>query len=136
MERPDGVPVPSAADSRVLVVEDNTDAAESLALILRAYGHEVRTAHNGPAALDLAREFRPGVVVLDIGLPGMDGYEVARRLRQDQGGAGVVLVALTGYNLEDDQRRSRDVGISHHLVKPVDPLALCRLLASLPGPAS
>jgi CheY-like chemotaxis protein len=103
------------------------DAAESLALVLRAAGHRVWTAHSGPAALQAAPEVRPEAVVLDIGLPGMDGYEVARRLRGEA--SGPLLVALTGYGQDEDRRRSREAGFHHHLVKPVDPEELERLLA-------
>jgi signal transduction histidine kinase/CheY-like chemotaxis protein len=117
---------------RVLVVDDNVDVAASLARFLELTGHDVRTAHDGPAALDAVRADRPEVVLLDIGLPGMDGYEVARRLRELLATAGVVLVALTGYGQEGDRRRSREAGFDHHLVKPVDPAALQELLAS-PG---
>jgi two-component system CheB/CheR fusion protein len=120
---------------RILVVDDNVDAAESLALFLGMNGHEVRTAFDGPAALELARTCRPEVVVLDIGMPGMDGYEVARRLRQEPGLGSVLLVALTGYGQEQDRRRSREAAIDHHLVKPVDPQALRALLARTESPA-
>jgi signal transduction histidine kinase/DNA-binding response OmpR family regulator len=127
-ERPtNGTGAEGRAARRVLVVDDNVDAAESLALVLRAAGHRVWTAHSGPAALQAAPEVRPEAVVLDIGLPGMDGYEVARRLRGEA--SGPLLVALTGYGQDDDRRRSREAGFHHHLVKPVDPEELERLLA-------
>ena len=115
---------------RVLVVDDNRDSAESIALLVEIWGHEVRTAFDGPSALDIAAAYRPEVILLDIGLPGMDGYEVARRLRQGAGG-GPVLVAMTGYGMEEDRRRSREAGFDHHLVKPVDPEGLRVLLAGL-----
>ncbi len=105
------------------------DAADSLALLLRLQGHEVRMAHDGPAALQIAAASRPDLVFLDIGMPGMDGYEVARRLRGEPGLRSVVLVALTGWGQGEDRRRSREAGFDHHLVKPVDPHALQRLLA-------
>jgi signal transduction histidine kinase/ActR/RegA family two-component response regulator len=114
---------------RVLVVDDNVDAAESLAILLHMEGHEVRTTYDGPAALGAAETFRPEIVLLDIGLPKMDGYEVARRLRRAPGLEKVVLVALTGYGQEEDRRSSREATIDHHLVKPVDPEALWTLLA-------
>ncbi|HVS39683.1 MAG TPA: ATP-binding protein [Gemmataceae bacterium] len=114
---------------RVLVVDDNRDAAESLAMVLRWEGHETQTAYNGPAALQAAAVFRPEIVFLDIGLPGMDGYAVARQLRQDPASAGVLLVALTGYGQDEDRRRSREAGFDHHLVKPVEPDSLQELLA-------
>ncbi len=110
-------PAPPAS-RRVLVVDDNADSAESLAMILSLRGHEARTALDGPQALAVAREFRPAVVMLDIGLPGMDGYEVARRLRSEHD--GILLVALTGYGQDEDRRRSKEAGFDHHLVKPVD----------------
>ncbi len=118
----------AGAPRRILVVDDNADAAESLAMLLRLKGHDVRTAHDGAAALDVARTFGPQVVLLDIGLPGMDGYEVARRLRREEGLKGVLLVALTGYGQEEDRRRSREAGFNRHLVKPVEPGALNEVL--------
>jgi signal transduction histidine kinase len=114
---------------RVLVVDDNVDNAESLALLLRLGGHEARTAQTGPGAIAAASEFRPEVVLLDIGLPGMDGYEVARRLREGTGGKTLLLVAQTGYGQEDDRCRSRQAGFDAHLVKPIDPGTLLTLLA-------
>jgi CheY-like chemotaxis protein len=115
----------------VLVVDDNADAAESVAMVLRVRGHEVRTAHDGPAALNAAEQYRPEAVLLDIGLPGMDGYEVARRLRERAWMKGVRLVALTGYGQEEDKRRAAEAGFDQHLTKPVDPAALENLLAGL-----
>jgi PAS domain S-box-containing protein len=113
----------------VLIVDNNRDAADSLSLLLRLAGQEVRTAYDGPAALDLARARPPDVVLLDIGMPGMDGLEVARRLRQDVGLKQALLVALTGYGEDEDRRRSQEAGFNVHLVKPVDVRALERLLA-------
>ena len=116
---------------RILVVDDNMDAAKSLARLLeRLHGQEVRVAHDGPEALAVADEFRPEVVLLDIGLPGMSGYEVAEHLRGLPEFEETLIVALTGWGQEDDRRRSRGAGIDHHLVKPVDPEALTRLLAT------
>jgi two-component system CheB/CheR fusion protein len=120
---------------RILVVDDNVDAADSLAQFLGMAGHQVRTAYGGPAALEAARAYRPEAVLLDIGMPGMDGYEVARRLRQEAGLGGALVVALTGYGQEEDRRRSREATIDHHLVKPVDPEALEALLAGSELPA-
>ena len=122
-------PQPPAEFRRVLIVDDNEDAAETLALLLRGDGHEVRTAHDGSAALREAEAFRPEIVFLDIGLPGMDGYAVAQRMRQEPTSAGILLVALTGYGQDEDRRRSREAGFDHHLVKPVEPAALQQLLA-------
>ncbi len=115
-----GAAVASIAKScRVLVVDDNVDAAESLVLLLRLARHQARMVHDGPSALAAALEFRPEVVLLDIGLPGMSGLEVAKRLREQVGSLGnIVLVALTGYGQEADRQRSREAGFDHHLVKP------------------
>ncbi len=110
----------------VLVVDDNVDAAETLAELLTLLGHTARAVHDGPAALEAARSAVPEVVLLDIGLPGMDGFEVARRLRAAH--PGVVLVALTGYGQDDDVRQCREAGFDHHRVKPVDVSAIEALL--------
>ena len=118
-----------AAPKRVLVVDDNEDGARLLARLLRSCGHQTTLAHDGPTALEAAIANPPDVVLLDIGLPGMDGFEVARRLRELEGPNRALLVALTGYGREDDLRRSREAGFDHHLVKPVDPQALSDLLA-------
>jgi CheY-like chemotaxis protein len=115
---------------RILVVDDNVDAANGLALFLGMNGHEVRAEYDGPAALAAARVYRPEVVLLDIGMPNMDGYEVARRLRQELEPEKVLLVALSGYGQDEDRRRSREATIDHHFVKPVDPEALQAFLAS------
>jgi len=120
-----------AGDPRkVLVVDDNVDAAYSIAKVLELFGHKVRCVHDGPSALDMAREFRPDVIVLDIGLPGMDGYEVARRLRSTAGFERTPIVAVTGYGQDDDRRRSREAGIDQHLAKPVDPEVLHGLVVN------
>jgi PAS domain S-box-containing protein len=119
------------APQRILVVDDNVDSAESLTMLLEYMGAEVCTAGNGLAALEALKAFRPSVVVLDIGLPGMDGYEIARRIRRDLRMADVALIALTGWGQEDDRRRSKEVGIDHHLIKPVDLRALERVLATV-----
>jgi PAS domain S-box-containing protein len=116
---------------RILVVDDNVDAAESLAMLLRLGRHEVRTAHDGPTALGVAGEFRPEVVLLDLGLPQMDGFEVARRLRGQAEMRATLLVALTGYGQEEDRRKSREAGFDWHMVKPLDRDALMKLLAGL-----
>jgi CheY-like chemotaxis protein len=129
-------PVPSAgvklggAGSHVLVVDDNVDAADTLAMFLRVKGHEVRTANDGPSALELVGIYQPEVVLLDIGLPGMDGCEVARRLRDQTNYKPLLLVALTGYGRDEDCRRGVEAGFDHYLVKPVDPEELQMLLVS------
>lgn len=133
------VPAPSRP-LRVLIVDDNEDTAEMMSLLLELDGHEVEVAHTGPSALQAAAAHRPAVIVLDIGLPGLDGYQVAQRLRQDPAMNGVVLIAASGYGQEADRRRSWEAGFDHHLVKPVDPNELQRLLAeaalTTPGPSS
>jgi PAS domain S-box-containing protein len=118
-----------AAVRRVLVVDDNRDAAESLAILLGLKGYELRTVHDGVSAIGEVAQFRPDVVLLDLGLPGLNGYEVARRIR-DQQGDEVVLVAVTGWGAEDDRRRSAAAGFDHHLTKPVDLEMLSELIAS------
>jgi CheY-like chemotaxis protein len=95
-------------------------------------GHEIRTAYDGLEAVEVVEAFRPDVVLLDIGLPHMNGYEAARAIRQQSWGQSIVLIALTGWGQEEDRRRARDAGFDHHLVKPVDHAALTRLLASPP----
>jgi CheY-like chemotaxis protein len=124
---------------RILVVDDNKDAAKSLAMVLRLDGHEVRTAHNGSAALTIAETESPEVIFLDIGMPGLDGYEVAKRLRGRAGAEEKLLVALTGFGQDADRRRSQEAGFDCHLVKPVAPDDLKKLLshpklASQPSP--
>ena len=114
---------------RILVVDDNVDNADILAMLLRALGHEVHTAYDGPAALETARTWRPEVVLLDIGLPRMTGLEVARRIREDLGLKNVLLAAMTGYGQEEDKRRSLEAGFNAHLVKPVELEVLQALLA-------
>jgi CheY-like chemotaxis protein len=118
---------------RVLVVEDNIDAAESLTSLLRLWNHDVTMVHDGRSALEAARQQRPEVVLLDIGLPGLDGYQVARRLREDLGLDQTLLVAMTGYGQPEDRRRSQEAGIHHHFVKPVEPMVLRNLLSGLSG---
>ncbi len=111
---------PKSNSLRVLVVDDNVDAASTLAMLLKASGHEVRKAHDGPPALEIALDYRPQVVLLDIGLPSMNGFEVAKRLREQPELSSVVLIAMTGYGQDSDREQSRDAGFDHHLVKPAD----------------
>lgn len=115
---------------RVLVVEDHVDTADSMRMLLELLGHEVAVAATGQDGVRLAREWRPRVVLCDIGLPGLDGHEVARQLRADPATAGVFLVAITGYGREVDRERSRAAGFDLHLVKPADPVELQLLLAA------
>ncbi|HWN03252.1 MAG TPA: response regulator, partial [Candidatus Dormibacteraeota bacterium] len=116
---------------RVLIVEDNDDAREMLRHLLEQAGHEVHEAVDGLAGLDRTLALRPDAAVIDIGLPGLDGYEVARRVRA-AGHADVLLVAVTGYGQSGDRQRSGEAGFDAHLTKPVDPLALESLLMNLP----
>jgi PAS domain S-box-containing protein len=116
---------------RILVVDDNEDAAESLAALLTISGHETRMAHDGPEAVEQAGQFHPDVVFLDIGMPTLDGHETAKLIRQQPWGKDMVLVALTGWGQTEDRRRSKDAGFNHHLVKPADPAVVEKLLASL-----
>jgi PAS domain S-box-containing protein len=127
----DGTPLNDSTERhlRILIVEDNDDTARTLGRLLTRYGHEVAMAHNGSAAVDRVRDWRPEVVLCDLGLPGMDGYEVARTLRQDPATDSLRLIALSGYGLDDDRRRSEQAGFDLHLTKPVDPSELQRLLA-------
>jgi CheY-like chemotaxis protein len=108
------------SSARILVVDDNVDAAETLTTFLDMIGLEARSVHDGNAAVQAALSFAPDLVLLDIGLPGMSGYDVARAMRQQPQLAGVKLVALTGWGAEDDRRRAKDAGFDHHLTKPVD----------------
>jgi len=121
--------VAAAQGRRILVADDNQDAANSLAMILELSGHDVRVAHDGRAALSVAQTFRPCTVLLDIGMPHLTGYEVAKALRQEPWGADVCLVALTGWGQESDRQRAIDAGFNHHLTKPVDPGVLESLLS-------
>lgn len=120
-----------APKRRLLVVDDNKDAAESMSMLLEMWGHDVAYAFDGPTALETAEQWQPEAVFLDIGLPGMDGYEVAERLRELPQVKGAVLIAITGYGQDDDRLRSLRAGIDHHLVKPVAPDALRNLIDSL-----
>ena len=125
----DGEKGAAPARRRILVVDDNRDAADSLAMLLRMMGNEVHTAHDGLEAVGAAAAFQPDVVLLDIGLPKLNGYEAARRIREQAGGSDMVLIALTGWGQEEDRRRSKEAGFDHHLTKPVEFAALQKLLA-------
>jgi two-component system CheB/CheR fusion protein len=115
---------------RVLVVDDNVDAALTISALLKAWGHEVQTAFNGPSALEMVNSFQPEVILLDLGLPGMSGYDVARRLRAAPFSEGLVIAAVTGYGQEEDRRRSFEAGFDYHVTKPPDPGILETLIAS------
>lgn len=118
--------------ARVLVVDDNRDAADSLALLMAAAGYAPRVAYGGRTALRVAAEYQPDVVFLDLGMPGMDGYELARRLRQEPSTRDALLVAVSGYGREEDRRRAREAGIDRYFLKPVAPVRLCRLVVRRP----
>ena len=115
---------------RILVVDDHKDAARVLGILLNSLGHEVQTANDGRQALDAVASFRPEIVFCDIGLPTIDGYEVARRVRQQPDLNGIKLIALTGWGQDQDKQRTREAGFDHHLVKPVAVKTLRELLAA------
>src|SRR5262249_16648366 len=123
-----------SARRRILVVDDNADAADGLSELLRSLGHEVSTAQDGFAAIDLARWFQPDLVFLDLAMPGMDGREVAIRLRSEVGLRAAMIVAVTGYGREIDRRLSAEAGFDHHLVKPLEPETVERLLRTSRNP--
>lgn len=115
---------------RILIVDDNTDSVETMATLIRLSGHEIAVAHDGETALEKATSFQPEIVLLDVGLPGMDGYEVAERLRAIPENKKLVIVALTGYGKEEVRQRAMDAGFDYHFVKPVDFTALELLINS------
>jgi PAS domain S-box-containing protein len=124
------VPVSDQGRSRVLLADDNKDAADALGMLLEFSGHEVRVVYNGRSALSLAQTFRPDLAILDIGMPEMNGYELARSLRRMPWGRSITLIALTGWGQDDDRLRATQAGFDHHLTKPVDPETVERLLVS------
>jgi two-component system, chemotaxis family, CheB/CheR fusion protein len=130
-----GSVVPTAPKRRILVVDDNSDVADSLAMLLKLEGHEVQVAYSALGTFEAVQRVSPDVIILDIGLPQMDGYEIARRLRADPAATRVHLIALTGYGQEHDRERAREAGFGAHLVKPADIAAVNQILASFPrGP--
>jgi CheY-like chemotaxis protein len=122
---------PQLKRQRILVVDDNRDAADSLGMLLKVLGADVCIARDGVEALKTFSDYDPSVVLLDIGMPGMDGYEVARRIRDSFPERRTAIVAVTGWGQEEDRRRARDAGFDHHLIKPADVETLQGLLASL-----
>ncbi len=126
---PAGTAMPASIGRRILVADDNQDAADSLAMLLELAGHDVRVVHDGRAALSMAQTFRPDTVLLDIGMPHLTGHEVAKALRQEPWGAGMRLIALTGWGQESDRQRAIDAGFDNHLTKPIDPADLDVLLS-------
>ena len=127
----DGPKATALSGTRILVVDDNRDSADSLEMLLRLKGNDIRIAYDGLEAVDVAETFRPELVLLDIGLPKLNGYDVARRIRQQSWGRDVTLVALTGWGQDEDRRRSQEAGFNLHVVKPVDLDGLEKLLAGL-----
>jgi len=125
------LPVAARGRNRILVADDNYDSATSLSILLNDAGYDVRTAGDGVQALETAAQFRPDIALLDIGMPKLNGYDVARQLRRQPWGRGVLLIALTGWGGADHRQQTAQAGFDHHLTKPVDPAALTRLLASL-----
>jgi CheY-like chemotaxis protein len=113
-----------AAPKRILVADDNRDGAETMGMLLKLSGHEVYLAHSGSEALEVARRERPDIVVLDIGMPDLNGYEVAERIRHEAWGERMKLIAVTGWGQAEDKRRALAAGFNHHLTKPVDPTEL------------
>ncbi|WP_145089697.1 hybrid sensor histidine kinase/response regulator [Anatilimnocola aggregata] len=128
----DRLEIPSGPRRRILVVDDNRDAAATLAMMLKIMGHEVRKADEGEAAVTAAEEFRPELVLMDLGMPNVDGFEAARRIRAQPWGQKIILVALTGWGAERDRQRTQEAGFNRHLVKPVEMDALMRMLAEMP----
>jgi CheY-like chemotaxis protein len=125
------LPAAPARPLRVLIADDNRDSAESLGMLLELSGHEVHLAHDGLDALAVAEHKRPDVALLDIGMPGMDGYEVAASLRREPWATRMVLIAVTGWGQEDAKRMARDAGFDHHLTKPMDSAVLESILAAV-----
>jgi CheY-like chemotaxis protein len=125
----EGAVVKPLSHGRILVVDDNKDSADSLAMLLRLKGNDIRTAHDGVDAMEIADTFHPETVLLDIGLPKLNGYDVARRIREQPWGQGVMLIALTGWGNDEDRRLSQEAGFNFHIVKPLDLAALEELLA-------
>ena len=121
---------------RVLVVDDNRDSADTMTALLLTWGHEVRTLYDGQSVISVVAEYRPDVVLLDIGLPKINGYVLARQLRQSESSRHIVLVAFTGYGQDDDRRRVREAGFDHHLLKPLEPEALEKIIDSVPARAA
>ena len=125
------VPASAAATLRILVVDDNRDSAETLELMLRHRGNSVSLAYDGEAAVQAATEFQPDVVVLDIGLPKLNGYEACRRIRQQTTGRRMIIIALTGWSRDEDRKLTREAGFDYHVVKPVSPNSMWTLIADL-----
>lgn len=132
----EGDPQQLSARRRILVVDDNTDTADSLAALLAALGHDAHVAYDGAQAIVIADEFRPDVILMDIGMPKFNGFQVAQRIRAQPWADRVVLIAITGWDQPEDRRCSKEAGFDAHLAKPVDPDLLFRLLAAMNLPPS
>jgi CheY-like chemotaxis protein len=115
---------------RVLVVDDNSDSGSSLAMMLELMGHQTAQAYDGQEAVEAAAQFKPDVVVLDIGMPGLNGYEAARRVRAESWGKDIMLIALTGWGQAEDRSRAQEAGFDHHMTKPTDPMAFAKVLVN------
>jgi DNA-binding response OmpR family regulator len=126
---PERIAVLGAAGTRVLIVDDNVDAADSLARLLEVYGYTTKVAYDAGSALEIANILRPTIVLLDLGLPDLSGDQVAQRIRAEAWGATAQIIAVTGWGQESDRRKTRDAGFNEHLTKPVDPEVLLRLIA-------
>jgi CheY-like chemotaxis protein len=130
-EIPDHVTANNGSPLRILVVDDNEDGANSLGQMLQMMGNEVRVAHDGLAAIEAAEACRPQVILLDIGMPKLDGYDACRRIRNEAWGKNTVLIALTGWGQDEDRRRTREAGFDYHLVKPVESSTLVKVFADV-----
>jgi two-component system, OmpR family, response regulator len=126
----DGIEGASVQPRRVLLVDDSVDAAQAMSMLLETLGHEVRTMYDGPSALAMSDEFAPEVVILDIGLPGMSGFEVAKALRLRPATEKALMIALTGYGADSDRQKTQEAGFDHHLVKPVSFTAVETVIAN------
>jgi CheY-like chemotaxis protein len=142
-EAPNHAQTSNGTPHRILVVDDNEDGANSLGQMLQIMGNDVRVAHDGLAAIEAAEDFRPQVILLDIGMPKLDGYDACRRIRKKPWGKSTVLIALTGWGQEEDRRRTSAAGFDYHLVKPVESSTLLKVLeeatrisATTPAPAA
>jgi CheY-like chemotaxis protein len=130
------VDVPAGSERRVLVADDNVDAAATLAMLLQTLGYAVREVHDGEAAVTAAAEFKPHLAFLDIGMPGLNGYQACRQIRALPGGPAMRLVAVTGWGQAEDRNAAREAGFDTHLVKPVEPGELAAVLGSAPTPSA
>jgi CheY-like chemotaxis protein len=126
------IQIPAPSGRRVLVVDDNYDSADSMATLLKLTGNECKMAHGGHTAVELAETFGPDIILLDIGLPQMDGYEVCKAIRAQSWGSDISIIAMTGWGQDEDRERSKEAGFDFHLVKPVDFRELSKLVADIP----